>query len=88
MGRRFNQRRTSNTIKLKTGQPGAYKLHLNKDFVVPMSRDKWTTDGLIFSVNMMEHDNSNAPILTGNTLKALDEFKMGYSATPKTYALG
>lgn len=88
MGRRFNQRRTSNTIKLKTGQPGAYKLHLNKDFVVPMSRDKWTTDGLIFSVNMMEHDNSKRSDIDREYLKSARRVQNGLLRNAQNVRVG
>ena len=58
MGSIFSQRRTRRWVDLQQKRPSAYKLHVNKDYVVPLSRDRWTTEGIIFSVNMMEHDNS------------------------------
>ena len=58
MGTMFWQRKTSAWVDLQRRDPNAYKLHLNKDFVIPISRDRWSSEGLIFSVTMMEHDNS------------------------------
>ena len=58
MGTMFWQRKTSAWVDLQRRDPNAYKLHLNKDFVIPISRDQWSSEGLIFSVTMMEHDNS------------------------------
>ncbi|MGA1302334.1 MAG: hypothetical protein ACO3X3_07585, partial [Burkholderiaceae bacterium] len=58
MGTMFWQRKTSAWVDLDSRDPNAYKLHLNKDFVIPISRDRWSSEGLIFSVTMMEHDNS------------------------------
>ena len=58
MGTMFWQRKTAAWVDLQSRDPNAYKLHLNKDFVIPISRDRWSSEGLIFSVTMMEHDNS------------------------------
>lgn len=58
MGTMFWQRETSSWADLQSRDPNAYKLHLNKDFVIPISRERWSSEGLIFSTTMMEHDNS------------------------------
>lgn len=58
MGTMFWQRETASWVDLQSRDPNAYKLHLNKDFVIPISRDRWSSEGLIFSTTMMEHDNS------------------------------
>ena len=55
MGAKYNHYKERNLYRQA---PGAFKLHRNSDIVVPISRDKWTTEGLIFSVNMMEKDRS------------------------------
>lgn len=59
MGTMFWQRETASWVDLQSRDPNAYKLHLNKDFVIPISRERWSSEGLIFSTTMMEHDNSN-----------------------------
>lgn len=58
MGTMFWQRKTANWVDLQSRDPNAYKMHLNKDFVIPISRERWSSEGLIFSTTMMEHDNS------------------------------
>lgn len=58
MGTMFWQRETGAWVDLQSRDPNAYKLHLNKDFVIPISRERWSSEGLIFSTTMMEHDNS------------------------------
>ena len=58
MGTMFWQRKTSSWVDLQNRDPNAYRLHLNKDFVIPISRERWSSEGLIFSTTMMEHDNS------------------------------
>ena len=88
MGRKFNQRRTSRTINLKNEHPAAYKLHVNKDFVVPMSRNKWTTDGLIFSVNMMEHDNSKRSDIDREYLKSARRVQAGLLRNAQNVRVG
>lgn len=88
MGRKFRQRRTGRTINLKNEHPAAYKLHLNKDFVVPMSRNKWTTDGLIFSVNMMEHDNSKRSDIDREYLKSARRVQAGLLRNAQNVRVG
>ena len=70
MGSIFNSRRTGRTVDLRRERPDAYRLHTNRDFVVPMSRDRWTSEGLIFSVNMMEHDQSRRSDIDREYLKS------------------
>ncbi len=88
MGKGFKQRSTSSTINLRKRHPGAYKLHLNKDFVVPMSRNKWTTDGLIFSVNMMEHDNSKRSDIDREYFKSARRVQSGLLRNAQNVRVG
>ncbi len=58
LGPAFKDRKTGTWVKAKDGRARYSKFH-NKDYVIPLSREKWTdSEGLLFTVNMMEHDNS------------------------------
>ncbi|EAU75134.1 hypothetical protein [Synechococcus sp. RS9916] len=88
MGRKFSQRRTGRTINLRNEHPAAYKLHTNKDFVVPMAGNRWTTDGLIFSVNMMEHDNSKRSDIDREYLKSARRVQAGLLRNAQSVRVG
>lgn len=58
LGPAFKDRKTGTWVKAADGRARYSKFH-NKDYVIPLSRDKWTdSEGVLFTVNMMEHDNS------------------------------
>lgn len=77
LGSMFWQRETGSWVNLQSRAPEAYKLHQNKDFVIPISRDRWTSEGLIFSVNMMEHDNSSGRDIDRSYLQAARKVQAG-----------
>ena len=77
LGSMFWQRETDAWVDLQSRAPAQYKLHQNKDFVIPISRDRWTSEGLIFSVNMMEHDNSTGGDIDRSYLQAARSVQAG-----------
>lgn len=77
LGSMFWQRETGSWVDLRSRAPEAYQLHQNKDFVIPVSRDRWTSEGLIFSVNMMEHDNSSGRDIDRSYLQAARKVQAG-----------
>jgi len=77
LGSMFWQRETGSWVDLQSRAPEQYKLHQNKDFVIPISRDRWSSEGLIFSVNMMEHDNSTGRDIDRSYLQAARKVQAG-----------
>ena len=58
LGPAFKDRKTGTWVKAADGRARYSKFH-NKDYVIPLSRERWTdSEGILFTVNMMEHDNS------------------------------
>ena len=58
LGPAFNDRSTTTWVKATDGRARYSKFH-NRDYVIPLSRESWSdSEGLLFTVNMMEHDNS------------------------------